>query len=1521
MISGNVIESNCFTLQNLLIGGGSTTPATRANYAVCSATYMTPLIKGHVYAVYFNYSYTVKSGSSKKPEWVGFWPDGGDLASVGLSYLNDATSIEYFNVFQLTWQAVDELYTYGTIYQGPSTQTAPVKPATEGDVTGYVTNFCLFDVTELYQLTKGKYDSLAEFGKGIKGDLQFTGTKKFNVEIISPNGLLIGGDYIYGNIVEAEGLMNKDFSPSSSLRAQEYFFDNIDWVNIYNNQGRDNGVVTKTKVEDTSNPFYPEHPYVAKVVTKGANSDNCYPGLGGIVNPWNGNGATTQVVVQKVIAKIPVGYKLRWYGNTSSGLTVIGDMTGTGSYKEYTAIYNGNYGTSTSRGGYIAVQPIDGSGVDTANVTWYIAFYGKFQFDASNYETYQGFSVMPNKDCVKGNTLLASKIDSQNLLPNGDGSDCKMTLPSKYEWATDINDEIQGYCCLRQPSTTDTRQDANINGSPYIIGEPIPINPMSKYKLTYRVKAEKVPSQYLSAIVYYRWDGAKYVVLNSFNVTYVTGTRTTLAEAAAANDTTLTLTNIGSWKTGTIYAGVGFKTNPREEFKSGDVERSGSSACLTTAINGNKITLSKGLSKAHKAGEYVYQHQDQGNYYYPASQGALTDGEWVSIEKEFGNPNQAWDGAVTAGGGAWDIPLFATHMGFAPNIYANTSGKPIYYDNIRIEEIHSCGEKRCDKVQIKRYDGERKGVVLDPDSTFNISGKVPSGLKLKLNTTYYANQTISVPFHYKDVISVSIGNFSSYGSDPYYRPTAASISIDGTTIQNGSNFTMPYKDMSFTISTILEERYRIKKGSFTSGVSLVFDTGTMSLDSDSLTSDYLEVSKTDQINWRLDDISQTLLNSVSNDPWLKITLVDSAGHVTTICDGPADLVATGVFEVDSSATVNVEIYEYHNEYTVTLANPSPNWSVLTDNETLNTSTVAITCKATSLQKWSVTSGTTAVKTILSGATFTPELDYSIYKNTISFYMPSNDISISISVIEKPYYRLYSSTTSSQTQVRCYVNGYETQKACQGEEVTCLVIYTGTLVSVKYYNADNSELIGNGSSRFTFTMPSSDVTIAVETKVSSSSGGQEIEGEQRELLRILNIPGTCATRVPRAGASLNNPMINYMGAFDELTEYYNNVSDQLITDTNEYRTNSLSNYAFDWERVGKDGNSIHALRSCYINVIIDFWISEQVSKLDVCIQTTDLNAYFETIELNGTDINQALTLGGLTGTYYSGDGYLCRLVTTAPLDNGLVNSVWFALDSDTNDSYIVTFDHVTPMSSLEHDSNTLVLCPGFQSDINMGSQTMVTNPLLYAEDGVIANFVPSNLDGQIYSLYNVQKMAAGEYSIVNIILGWDDPDNTYITLAVINKPTVAYTELALNGNWAQIATQTAVATYADDASETGTAVLPSGYLYNCDLSSADSSTGGFVGLNGSTVEINLSKSKETFGDSIDLTNPSSELVLYFSVIYRGLMWVFLTPTVSDQEMIHISGNYDSSADNQNYWIDVDLVSDQGYNGRILNIAYD
>lgn len=1478
MISGNVIESTGFTLQNLLIGGGNTTAVTRANYAVCSATYTTPLIKGHVYVVYFKYSYTVKQGSSKKPTWVGFWPDGGDLISSNSFNLNGATSIECYGVFQLTWQALDELYKFGTIYQGPSEQTKPATGATEGDVTGSVTNFCLFDVTELYQLTKGKYDSLDAFGKGIKDKLTFVGTNKFSVEIADNSSLRIGGDYIYGNIVEAEGLMNKDFSPNSTYGEQKYYMDE-NWLSIYNYKGASNKVVTHTKVEDTSNPFYPEHPYVTKIVTTNAEESTCAPNLGGFVRSWYAD-KTQYVIVQKLIANVPTGYDIQWNGYLGTPIYQ-SDTSGTGTYKEYTCIWKDwsdagitNAG-KTSMSGYVSIKP---KTTGVKNVIWYVAFYGNFQFTKSNYQTYQGFSVMPNKDCIKGNTLLASKIDSQNLLPNGDGSDCKMTLPSKYQWATDINDEIEGYCCLRQPSTTDTRGDTTINGQPYIIGEPIPINPMSKYRLTYRVKAEVVPDSYLSAIVYYRKNSdGTYQVLNSNNTTYINGTRTTLAQDSDTSKNTLQLTSVDNWKTGVNYAGVGFKTNPREEFKSGDVQRTKASSktCLVTAVDTTTktITLVDNVQKVYKAGTYVYQSQDQSSYYYPAQRSQLKAGEWVSIKAEFGNPNQAWDGTVAAGGGAWGIPFFATHMGFAPNIYANSSGKPIYYDNIRIEEIYSCGEKRCDKVQIKRYDGERKGVINDDNKLYYLSfSQIPQGCTIKVNGWTISASNPKVGVVAGDNVSVRStldGIYTATSGWKYEKITGLYMSYPGLGgYMDVLLFTMPKNDRVIDVQTYSMQYYKVAIGNLTSGTAYTL------YDEDFTTSSNSEIYISKQSNifgWQISDIPANI-----NWPYVKMTLTTPSGKVlyTVTGDVNNDGLDQGSFSIESynepDILFNVEVTERVNEFIIYYGG-NPTGGVVTINnvtQTGNTSQIKMNA-GTEVTVRYIPSQYYSVDGVTYRGLF-KKYDQNCGNNNIvrndsgvlQFTMPEHNVELYAYTTQTRAYEISYDTTSAS--VSTYVDSLRTSYACPGETVSVFIGYT-------YNNNKNYKISWSGSDRYTgnnnsvsFVMPSSDVTITASSKNSSGGGGTTPGGgdsntwgddEFNTHLLIIDIPNTLATRTPGIN-SYTEPVHTYTGVVDELTLYHDTAgfeswASQMSTllTANEARYPTM------------DPNQ--ALYCADESPCVLFAINNDDGQLETLqIQVGSDSSPAVLFDRDSVTMHSAAeiddTFYGSWGRYQS--THIIALYTNVSYPN----YIKFIANEDSEVVINFTYSMYTNDSGMQIDQfNTgfgqdqVPLAPDVTPMIDWTQAVSSTINHAYR-----INFVDrywnsgsfSHIEQQIYSIYN----PGGD--LIQIPLSWDNPQETYITIGTVN---IEYC-------------------YENDVQDVGL----SNSLYVCELldtvlnDQADritllgSDTGCVLMID--AVGLAGDNGWSNYTDSVD------NEALYISIIYRSTLFIFVDRLVGDNQ---------------------------------------
>lgn len=761
MLSANVIETGALYLTNLVKNGSSISSSYR--------TYGTPfyytnwLIPEHTYYYSFKYNYTDPANSSQAPNYVLlFYADGYAPANGGTWFPVNGTSEQSFSgLFTPTTMWSNDAqgsWAYGSVYHKYQSENTTV---TTSVAKMQLREVVVTDVTFLYQLFKGQGLTDAQCLTEINayGTLnKFYDSYRVHEEVRYPlaeilQKLSIKKSYAYGNqFIECDGMVAYSCNKNNST---DCYFDKSDWLATYNNGG---GSITRKRMIDTSSPFYPKHSYVLQVKSAVTNTSPS-PGLGGIYNSVQP--AKGDLIVEKLVAKVPVGYSIQCHNNSvAEGEIAPTIYNGTGNYEEYTFTYKiGSSGTPGTIG-HIAVHA-NSNAPDTKNVTWYIAYINYCKLTDTGITDWSAF---PGRVKVKSDKLYISEIDSQNLFLNGDGSDPNMPLPSKYQWVDGRNYDLAGWNAIMQPPTTTTGYDDSLYGKIQLVGPRMPINPLSRYKFSCRIWADgsKLSSFYL-ALPYYTSDNDS-ALLKASDVQYRPGTRTQLKANAAVGATTLTVNSTANWVAGIANSGVGFKSSVYRSYHDLGYQTFNSGI---KSVSGNTITLSSGLTKAHQANEYVQQAQDGYQFYYPITGTQLPIKEWKEFEIYFGKPDQMWDGRGTS----WvDIPWDARYIGFAPNIYSNNSGSPIIYDNIRIEEVYTPAEKKDQKVQIKHYNN-RNGSVFDIGAvqhSIKLSSDLKSGFIVTVNNTDITKTT--------DVVYAKTGK-------------TVNLSCSGSNIaQSGSNY-------------------------------------------------------------------------------------------------------------------------------------------------------------------------------------------------------------------------------------------------------------------------------------------------------------------------------------------------------------------------------------------------------------------------------------------------------------------------------------------------------------------------------------------------------------------------------------------------------------------------------------------------------------------------------------------------------------------------------------------------------------
>lgn len=690
MISANIIEPGAkILLRNNIITRNTVNDwKSGTGYNVFSYTYEVPIRKGHYYYAKATYKYTT---TNQNPTKFSMYLIGGMFPC--FEYTNAfVANTEYTaaRVFQ-----EDRMYGYnGTINNSRWSSNAYQTPY--NGVTGYVKDLILYDVTELFEILKmnGIATSTATLRTWCDNNLVWTAagtdydiTDKITNSITSK--IAIDGDFISGNLVEADGMCCYSVASYMSTVGNTYF-DTTDYLYTYSNGG--NGTITKTRFADSTSPFYPSHKSTMKIITTGATTKkdgNVL--LGGVHRAWTSSAGHT--IVEKVVAKVPIGYYIKSVHNgvgTGGSYASPLSFAGTGKWEEYTWVYKVGTNASTSTAGFFAIDHPSAS-----SVTWYIAY---MQFaDITGNEYLKNYSALPSKEVIDTNNIFTYKFDSQNLCVNGDGGNTGVALPnSNYKWNKSI--------VTRDAKASIEWVKGSGNSNSQLLIPKVAIDPSSKYKISLWVKSKADMSEFYLAVVYYTADG---VQLKAINVSYVNGTKTKLTKALVPGDTQIEVSSNANW-TSRLHSYLGFRTS--EYYKSYcDYSyprfNNNDSTGIVKGVSGSNIVL---LNKAYTgpstipAGTCIVEGFDESTFKYIAYKNTLVADTWVKVEATVGNDGFMWDGS----GGNWrGIPFDAAYMTLCGSIGANDSSDSVYFADIKIEEVGegSLG-KRENKIQIQRLD-------------------------------------------------------------------------------------------------------------------------------------------------------------------------------------------------------------------------------------------------------------------------------------------------------------------------------------------------------------------------------------------------------------------------------------------------------------------------------------------------------------------------------------------------------------------------------------------------------------------------------------------------------------------------------------------------------------------------------------------------------------------------------------------------------------------------------------------------
>ncbi len=698
MLSKSLISIDSIILKNLITRNDEKDQWYSATgYGFVSYYYDGGLALNHLYYMRADYKFTT---TNQSPTWASMYIQGGGYDGPRVD--NPVAGTEYsISLLRspLTFSPGAYPMFYGTFYNGPSSSIS--------GVTSYWKNMVVYDVTELYSFLRaiGQVTNDTELKTWCDTFIPYSkNSEPFSVASVfsyEPNDKIAfkDGNAVAKDFVTPEGMAAFIDCGYSSSRFDEagwnahfrkcLYFDGFsqgdtDALIVYNNLG--NGNVTRSIVDAASqnSPFLPEHPNILKIVTSGTAT----PSAGGILYPFQSS--ANKRIVYKVVAKIPVGYYLKWASNNlGTGSTkTYPDNAGTGEWKEYTCVYQCGSSGTFQDGGYMYLD-----GTDNTSVTWYVAYV--CAANLTDHPELQYWTALPNKTVFKNDRIFCEGFDTVNLIPNGDGSDSTVPLPTGYSWdSTDVAGNAKASYSIAVGTA----------GQGYSTPKAA-INPYCRYRLSGWVKCKGDMSSFLCAIRFY---DENYNIYTHENCVYRNSTKSALTQTLNPGDTVVKIGSTSNWLAGS-FRGIGFRQYDYAMRSMNDALYSagwGSGACFSIT-DSTTLTLNTAYSgTAIPAGWVAINSYAGSNYVYPLGKADLpTDNTWKYFEFYIGhNDGRGYDGDSAY---SWEdyIPIGARYMDFLLNFYVNSGTVPIKYSDLRFEAVSkTTGANRYEgKILFKKH--------------------------------------------------------------------------------------------------------------------------------------------------------------------------------------------------------------------------------------------------------------------------------------------------------------------------------------------------------------------------------------------------------------------------------------------------------------------------------------------------------------------------------------------------------------------------------------------------------------------------------------------------------------------------------------------------------------------------------------------------------------------------------------------------------------------------------------------------
>lgn len=211
----------------------------------------------------------------------------------------------------------------------------------------------------------------------------------------------------------ATGAAGLNFSEAKLLFSDPTFQTGLNGASVYNNLGNGNVTITR-EARQSDSPFI-DSGFNLKI----SNTGSASPNLGGFYQPITSRASA--VFVQRIVAKIPVGYSIEQASNAigdGATHTWITSKAGTGKFEEYLLVRRcGATGTFSMSGhAYITGGP---TGTPETPVNWYLAYAAAYDF------TSLGFS---NITAILSNETHTITTDSAGNNGNYSGASTTLTV-------------------------------------------------------------------------------------------------------------------------------------------------------------------------------------------------------------------------------------------------------------------------------------------------------------------------------------------------------------------------------------------------------------------------------------------------------------------------------------------------------------------------------------------------------------------------------------------------------------------------------------------------------------------------------------------------------------------------------------------------------------------------------------------------------------------------------------------------------------------------------------------------------------------------------------------------------------------------------------------------------------------------------------------------------------------------------------------------------------------------------------